>query len=483
MVTGQGIMKTKDQILKDFSLFAVPVGGIGNWLTERTDNDVFERLGRIEEQPLSAVQLNQLLVLGHEAPASDGFFRYYWLTVPEHHPYRVQDLNGYNAKWIASESIVSLDHLRWGFYRLYVDALLYFGNIRSAYRALRNFTLSELNHFFNTKRFDTDATVRRGPAIPHKSISKDDRYLISEMACKSYGETPKDGGDLQNALLEAYKAHSAAGNSTPTIRKLLESPKGMETRQTEFLFSADEVLDETVSSEEELKAKYGAIAHKFTVAREAALSNTRYYLSMLSDLDVYVATSMRTRQDFRNMADTCEKIFSDASLKKLNLRYFDPTLSAAGGHEDKGLIECLMVKCAKLLVYCAGEKESYGKDAEEAMALSLGKPVIFYCDQTQRSRFYRDVHPLSRLIEFESGIAVGAMVTDRVEDVTELIGRLFENRMSYELEQPKPGYLRLKETLTGSVVRLQTNDPLLTETFWNHYHSDRDKRRRARKRD
>jgi hypothetical protein len=82
-------------------------------------------------------------------------------------------------------------------------------------------------------------------------------------------------------------------------------------------------------------------------------------------------------------------------------------LSAAAGHEDKGLIECLMVKCAKLLVYSEGERESYGKDAEAAMALRLGKPVIFYCDQEQRRRFYRDVHPLSRLIEFETGIAVG----------------------------------------------------------------------------
>ena len=77
---------------------------------------------------------------------------------------------------------------------------------------------------------------------------------------------------------------------------------------------------------------------------------------MLSDLDVYVATSMRSRKDFRSMAETCERIFSDARLKEMNLRYFDPTLSAAGGHEDKGLIECLMVKCAKVLVYSAGEK-------------------------------------------------------------------------------------------------------------------------------
>jgi hypothetical protein len=127
----------------------------------------------------------------------------------------------------------------------------------------------------------------------------------------------------------------------------------------------------------------------------------------------------------------------------------------------------------KVLVYCAGEKESYGKDAEAAM----GKPVIFYCDHQQRSRFYRDVHPLSRLIEFETGIAVGAMVTDKLDDVSELLYRIFENRMVYRLEQSKPGFIRLKEELTDSVIRLQTNDRLLSETFWNHYHRDRNKRR------
>src|SRR3984957_13067841 len=194
---------------------------------------------------------------------------------------------------------------------------------------------------------------------------------------------------------------------------------------------------------------------------------------MLGDLDVYVATSMRTRQDFRNMADTCERIFADNRLKDMNLRYFDPTLSAATGHEDKGLIECLMVKCARVLVYCAGVKESYGKDAEAAMALSLGKPVIFYCDEEQKRRFFRDVHPLSRLINFENGVAVGAMVADNIGAVIDLLNRTFENTMEYTLEQPKPGYLQLKERLTSSVVRLQTNDKLLSEAFWNYYKSAR----------
>ena len=297
------------------------------------------------------------------------------------------------------------------------------------------------------------------------------------MACKSYGDT-SDAGDLRTVLLESYKVHVAAGNRSPTIRQLLEIrvPAKFKARQHEFIFSADEV---TVSSEADLSSKYKRVASKFSQARATALDNTRHYLSMLSDLDVYVATSMRTRQDFRSMADTCERIFADRRLTSMNLRYFDPTLSAAGGHEDKGLIECLMVKCAKVFVYCAGEKESYGKDAEAAMALTLGKPVIFYCDEERRHRFYRDVHPLSRLIEFETGIAVGAMVTDSLEYVSGLISRIFENRMVYCLEQSKPGFLRLKEKLTGSVVRIQTNDQLLTEAFWNHYQRERAEKQRC----
>ncbi len=475
-------MQSKAQILEEFSLFSVPTGGIGSWLTENTHDDVFARLGKINEEPLPAVQLNQLLVLAHEAPVSDGFFRYYWLQAPKQHSYDVRDLPGYSKDFLNTDaSVASLAQLRWGLYRLYVDALLFFGNVRSAFRSLRDLSISEIEAFFQAERLDTARIKQRGPSLPLKLIAKDSRYLISEMACKSYGDPPGTKGDLREILLEAYRTHAADGNPSPTIRELLEKrvPKKFDARQQEFIFSADEVLDDRVSSESDLSKRYERVASKFTNAREAALYNTRQYLSLLSDLDVYVATSMRTREDFRKMADACEQIFSDPKLKEMNLRYFDPTLSAASGHEDKGLIECLMVKCAEVLVYCAGEKESYGKDAEAAMALSLGKPVIFYCDHGQRSRFYRDVHPLSRLIEFETGVAVGAMVTDRPEEVSRLLHRIFENRMEYYLEQSKPGFLRLKEKITDSVVRLQTNDQLLTEAFWNHYHKEHKVRKRG----
>jgi hypothetical protein len=344
----------------------------------------------------------------------------------------------------------------------------------TGYRELRAKSESALAEFYGARRVGTEALKRRGSILPLSPIARDDRYLISEMACKSYGDPSHGVSDLKQLLFDALKAHQDNSSGRVTIRKLLEqacSGKSAASRQQEFLFSADDLLDEEVETKEQLEGRYARVATKFQASREAALQNTRYYLSMVNDLDVYVATSMRDRDDFRKMADFCDQVFQSPRLDGLKLRYFDPTMSAAEGHEDKGLIECLMVKCAKVLVYCAGKKESYGKDAEAAMALSLGKPVIFYCDEEQRGRFYREVHPLSRLIEFGTGVAVGAIITSSVEDVIELIDRIFENKMEYSLEQKKPGYYLVKEKVTQSVVRLQTNDKMLRETFWNYYHN------------
>jgi hypothetical protein len=228
-------------------------------------------------------------------------------------------------------------------------------------------------------------------------------------------------------------------------------------------------LDQKIKSEDEIAKAIEPIREKFDAARERALKNTKLYLSMISDLDIYVATSMRRREDFRAMADFCSEIFQDQKLQDLKLRYFDPTRSAAIGHEDKGLIECLMVKCAKVLVYNAGPSDSFGKDVEAAMALSLGKPVIFFCDVETRRGFYRDIHPLSRLINFNNGVAVGAIVTENRKHVTELLSRIFRNEMELELKKKSDDYFLLCDKLTDSTVRLQTNDLLLRETFWNYY--------------
>ena len=467
---------SKEKILKQFELFSIGGEGIGGWLTDKTDIKVFDRLDELEDQPLTRSQFNQLLVFGSQAPVSDAFFRYYWLECPTTHPYAVNLVADFDPEWMNnSEVITSLAHLKWGLYRLFTDGLLYFGNVRTAFRYLRTLNRDELGNYFQQKRFDSDAMKQRGEVLTLQNIPQDDRYLISEMACKSFGDGPELDNQVRQALKEAYEEHLNKGGGPVTFKQLLSGnlPANYSDRQREFEFAIDDVLEETILSSADFDAKFGSLVDKFLRAREAALVNTRHYLSMVNELDVYVATSMRNRDNFRGMARFCNEVFVDQSLSDLHLRYFDPTLSAALGHEDKGLIECLMVKCSKALVYNAGDTDSYGKDAEAAMALSLGKPVIFYCDNEQKFRFFRDTHPLSRLIDFNTGVVVGAMITNSIGQVKELLLRLFENRMEYRLE-PHPSrrsYLLLKESLTGSVVRLQTSDQMLTETFWNHYHN------------
>jgi hypothetical protein len=454
-----------DELLEFFSPLFAGTGGIDSWLRKGTPQTVVDRLHRLDEEALTRAQLNQLLVLSHEAGLSPGFFDYYWRNVPLH-TYSVQEIPGYDPAYAEASAITSLAHLRWGLMRFFTDALLYFGNVRSAYRALRGLPVEVISAFFERYRCDTGALEGRGAPLNLRAIPRDERYLISEMACKSLGASDTD--NLGEYLRGAYDEYVKAGNTASvSVKQLLENAP--DTSKTQMTFAADSLLEDELTSLSQLEAKIAEVVETFNVARGSALQNTKLYLSMVGDLDVYVATSMRTRQDFREMADFCEEVFSDNRLGRLHVRHFDPTMSAAEGHEDKGLIECLMVKAAKALIYFAGAKESFGKDAEAAMALSQGKPVILYCADPGRRGFYRDVHPLARLINFGDGVANGWMVASTPEQVAELLARILHNEMSYELEQSKPGYLRLKETLTGSVVRLQTSDEFLRETFWNYY--------------
>ena len=466
-------LHSKQSVLDKFYLFQGGTGGLDSWLQPETPDEVFETLSDIETHPLTRARFNQLLTLAHEAPISQPLFSYYWLEAPQH-PYDVRHIPCYDDRWLSSDSIWSIDQLYWGLYRFYVDALLYFGSIRTAYQRLRILSDADLHLFFASSRFE--GLGNRGDPLPLSSIAKDNRYLISEMACKSFEVAggAGDANELENVMSDLIRRHFADGGGPVTAEQLLtgEYAEGQYGHlQPQLRLSTDDFKSEVLQDESSLREKIHRVAQDFTRARNAALSNTKMYLSMVGDLDVYIATSMRTRADFRSMADFCDTVFSDHQLQELKLRYFDPTLSAAEHHEDKGIVECLMVKCAKALVLNAGSRDSYGKDAEAAMALSLGKPVIIFADEAFRSSFFRDVHPLSRLINFDTGVAVGAMVATSTEQVIGLIHRIFTNTLEYELVQNRPNYLVLKEKSTESIVRLQTSDLLLRETFWNHYHN------------
>jgi len=459
------------------------VPGLAQWAIG--DHDVREAvegaLDAIEHGALSWARLNQIMHLCSEAGMSEGLYQYYFLVTPQHHPYPVEKAipNENYKPPEGAEEIKSLKQLQWGIRRFMYDAMLYWGNFRQAYRDLRQKTFEDLEKLFQAKRVNEGRLIRRGKVVEPISIPRDNRYLISEMACKTFDKRDNlaDCEHIRLAI-QAFRELKAQGTSiTPEILRSRTKTLAEESGQL-FLFELlFEDLTSQVSTEEEVIALYSGQHDAFQQARADALKNTRTYLSICNDLDVYVATSMRTRDDFREMAKACEVIFRSERLKRYNIRYFDPTLSAATYHEDKGIIECLMVKTAKVLLYFAQHKESLGKISEYAMAVSLGKPVIILCPNDARGeeifQFYRDKHPLVRLIEFRTGIANGAIVTKNASDVAAVLERIFSNSMEYDL-QLKPqtnAYYLLKERLTQSSVRIITDDKFLTEAFWNNYHS------------
>lgn len=466
-------MSAKSDLLAEFELFRGNGGGIEAWFSERIPDNVVEVLVDCEKRHISCEVLSQLLILSHEGGVSRSFFDFYFSYDPHaegHSWYDPKTLPEFEEQFIGATELVSLAHLKWGLRRLYIDALLSFGNIRQAFRSLRTARQRHDVIARLARPFDTKAMTSRGSGLPLEAIARDDRYLIAEVACKTYDPADASLPALNEFMRARYKEQSEAGKKVITLKELISAVPGQASYTSDQLsFALDEVLDREIHNEEEISAAIDPIAKKFHTAREKALLNTKMYLSMIADLDVYVATSMRKRDDFRAMAEFCDTIFRDEKLQDLKLRYFDPTRSAAIGHEDKGLIECLMVKCAKALVYNAGTSDSFGNAAEASMALSLGKPVIFYCDQQTRLNIYRDVHPLTRLITFENGVAVGAIVTDNRLHVVELLSRIFRNNMDLELVKKKDHYFLLNEKLTGSTIRLQTDDLLLRETFWNYY--------------
>ncbi|MBD3249455.1 hypothetical protein GF336_05400 [Candidatus Woesearchaeota archaeon] len=469
--------KLKNELSELFPIFKIE---------NHTQEDLFPIIIGLEaltDGGLSWTRLNQILYYYSQAAMSHGFFRYYFLEAPSRHPYPVSQIfeNQTYKPPNGVDEIKTMDQLKWGLYRFFHDAMLYWGNFHQAYAYLHKHSHKEIESFFESNRFDERHLITRGSVAGPEDIPFQNRYLVSERACEIYNQNIMSIVDAKHVKYvvqasEELKDGKKEINSSELKVKAKEIAE--KEGQLELLELMYEDTEQKIIALEDIESIYTKQKDIFNKCKKKARKNTDLFLSCCNDLDVYVATSMRRRKDFEYIGELCEGIFRHDKLKKYDIRYFDPTLSVAKHHEDKGIIECLMVKTSKLLIYLSQYKESLGKVSEYAMALSLGKPVIVLCPSDEKgialSKFYKENHPLMRLVEFQSGIVCGAMITYKIEDVIKLIDRIFSNKMEYSLCKKKDSdkYYLLKERLTGSTVRAVTDNTLLTKAFWNNYHQD-----------
>lgn len=126
---------------------------------------------------------------------------------------------------------------------------------------------------------------------------------------------------------------------------------------------------------------------------EDALNNYHAYLGS-DHLDVYVATSMRDRHEFSQIAALTKSIFDYKLLERLNVRWFDPTQAYCTNRVDKGLAEALMLRRSACTLYLAQESDTLGKDSELASTLAQGKPVIAYIPEFNEEWFQNHLRAL-----------------------------------------------------------------------------------------
>lgn len=105
--------------------------------------------------------------------------------------------------------------------------------------------------------------------------------------------------------------------------------------------------------------------------------NYKAYLST-DILDVYIATSMREKEDYYMVNKHIQSLFNLKEVSDLHISYFDPTQAYCSNRIDKGLSEALMLKKAICTIYFIQENDTFGKDSELASTLAQGKPVIAF---------------------------------------------------------------------------------------------------------
>lgn len=275
---------------------------------------------QIKTNGINYEQFNEILLLLNQDIVSKGFFEFFF----------------------AKERIL-LDDLKKGITKFKGFAMLRFGNFRYAYKQLIKKDKKEIEDDllpYSEKFADKLKKFKKRPhrILKFKNIKRSETWYGGYISQKKFN---KENEYLKNLV------------SSGDTKKLTKKEKNY------------------------LALKFIYIKKKIEQVEQKLQRNNNIYLT--SDyMDVYVATSMRHKWEFFEVFDLIKKVFGFKCLKRLNLRYFDPTQSKCAGRVDKGLCEGLMLKRCLCAIYMAQESDTMGKDSELAATLAQGKPVIVY---------------------------------------------------------------------------------------------------------
>jgi hypothetical protein len=277
--------------------------------------------------------------------------------------------------------------------------LLEYGNFYYGYRKLRDNTPSSIiSKYFSTEEEKEKliAHYQKKKSIPaFQPIAVAQRYCLGYLASKE----SKEVNGYREKLIQIIEEAIKEGIKDPEGLKKIAENKGRKNWDEIVLRSAldygtDLLYWGTLFAHHYNfgSQKYSSFRMLMQDAKDACIKlepqhienirklgrkNSYAYLST-SEIDIYFATSMRKALDFVSNARFVEEVIGILKKEGFSLLYFDPTQSYLDDRIQKGLIESIMIKRCKIVVYNAQEQETFGKDAEAGIGLSHQKHVIIY---------------------------------------------------------------------------------------------------------
>ena len=248
---------------------------------------------------LDRERLNILLAAWHLGPVCEEFLDYY-----------------------GQGSITDVVQLRDGLQKFVKDALWHFGSIERAFEFLR--TCKSIWAFLCRNEHDQDQFGARLPWKLLTAIPPEDRGYLGYVSGRRPFEEDRIA-DVGEAVLRELEAHRSdyegcspeeveellvprLAEKVTTLREDLQKVKELEASVDLFNYQK---LEDNKASLTAKRTQIRKLIERIDELRRIGRANLEEYLSNLSMMDVYVATSMRNDREYQEMYEFVKSVFSD----------------------------------------------------------------------------------------------------------------------------------------------------------------------------
>jgi hypothetical protein len=423
-------------------------------------------IGR-DQAALGYSQLNELLLLAGLDRVHESFFSFLLTGTTEYDP---------------GSGFRSLEQLAEGVTRFRKLALMQFGNVKFAFKTLSTDPDELWGAIADGNPIDESHFMsRHDPVLPLESIAPADAYLTGYLVERDIMRRLDDPADVEAVALKAQRdavvAKSIRNQEAYYASDHMDVYVATSMRE-KHEFVAVQVLAKEIFEDPQLKPlklrwfnpTQALCADRIDKGLAEALMLKR------ASCTIYLAQATDTLGKDSELASTLAQGKPViAYVPEVSEEYFashlrtimecDPEKS-----ENEILLDELLVS-APSTAWKDPEVQEWVRSSKEALPTGKIRKRLFGAFKAlydKRANTLRDNHPLGIQVNLATGVANGVLVARTPGECARLVRGLLTRTLQFDLEATDRHTL-LKEVGSGSIFRVMTKDPMLTNTFWNFY--------------